>query len=234
MPFTPKPPPDPPRLILADAGNVRVVYKTAYRAETIACWLSLDVEAVTALIHRSHAFHQLERGECSWEHYVSFVETAVQKRIAAPALWSRERFAEIWVEALTEPIAPVLDLLEALARHVPVVSASNADVLSYRDGVARDPRVTAMLAVHSDSFVIGRRKGDPDYFETLLSYVNAALDTDVRPEECVFIDDRVEFVTAAISAGMRALWFADRMPEDVRVLRHELVQRGGVPEAWLP
>ncbi len=234
MPFTPKPPPSPPRLILADAGNVRVVYRTDHRAETIARWLSLEVEAVTALIHRSHAFHQLERGECTWEHYVSFIETTVQKRTAAPELWNRARFEEIWVEALTGPIVPVLEMLEALAKHVPVVSASNVDVVSYERGVARDPRVTAMLSVHSDSFVIGRRKGDPDYFERLLAFVNGALGTDVRAEECVFIDDRVEYVTAAIGAKMRALWFADRRPEDVHVLRHELVQRGGVPAEWLP
>lgn len=222
-----------PRLILADAGNVRVIYKNGQRAQDVGKLFGRPAHEVHPILHRSAPFHALERGTVTWEAYVDYVEQMLCRGQRPPPGWSRERFMRIWTEALTEPIIPVIEILEALSRHVPVVSASNVDVASYHSVFRRHPRAKDMLAVHSDSMTIGKRKGDADYFETLLAYVNRALGTDVRPEECVFIDDVVDYVIAAKGRGMRTVWFSEISDANVLQLKVDLVAYG-IPAAWLP
>ena len=115
---------------------------------------------------------------------------------------------------------------------VPVASASNVDVVCYTSVFGRIPRAKAMLAVHSDSMTIGRRKGDDDYFETLLAYVNKKLESDVRFEDCVFIDDVPDYVGAAKVLGMRGIWYAEVSDASNRQLKDDLLMHG-VPAAWL-
>lgn len=221
-----------PRLILADAGNVRVVYKNGYRAHQVGNIFDRSVHEVHLVLHRSEPFCALERGMVTWEAYADYVELTLCRGRRPPAEWSRERFARIWIEALTEPILPVIEILEALAKHVPVVSASNVDERSYRV-YDRLPRARDMIRVHGDSHFIGTRKGDPDYFETLLAYVNAELGSDIRPEECVFIDDVVDYIVTAKGRGMQTVWFSEVSASNVLQLKIDLLNYG-IPDAWLP
>ncbi|TAK04836.1 hypothetical protein EPO33_02465 [Patescibacteria group bacterium] len=234
MSFPQKHPAGPPRLILADAGNVRIVYNDSYRAREVGRIFGRPAHEIHPVLHQSEPFQALERGTVTWEAFADYVELTLCRGQRPPVEWSRECFARIWVEALTEPILPVIEILEALARHVPVVSASNVDERSYCV-YDRLPRARAMLRVHSDSHLIGRRKRDPDYFETLLAYVNAQLKSDppVAPRDCVFIDDLVEHVVTAKGRGMRTVWFSEVTEANVLQLKADLLACG-VPDAWLP
>ncbi len=229
----------PPRLILADAGNVRVRYADGHRSGTLAALFGLPTREVFMLLYETEEFEQLERGTIDWETYVQEVNGRLCARARKPQGWSAARFREIWVGGLRGPIREVCSLLSALARHVPVASASNVDPISYDDGIARHPEALAPLTVHSDSFRIGRRKGDEDYFETLLAYVNVRLQAvpPIRPDECVFIDDVVEHVTVAATRGIRTCWFADvASPEGLEASVTQLkidLERHGVPREWL-
>ncbi len=221
-----------PRLILADAGNVRVVYEKEHRVHEVGKLFDRPAHEVHPMLYQHELFRAFERGKASWDAYAQHVELALCRDRRPPPEWNWELFAGIWVEALTEPILPVIEILEALAKHMPVVSASNTDVVSYASVCVRHPRAKNMLAVHSDSMIIGRRKGDPDYFETLLAYVNAELGSDIRPEECVFIDDVVDYIVDAKKKGMQAVWFSEVTEANVLQLKVDLLACG-IPEAWL-
>ncbi|KAL8171844.1 hypothetical protein V2J09_023648 [Rumex salicifolius] len=65
------------------------------------------------------------------------------------------------------------------------------------------------------SFIIGKRKPDPDFYKEVFQQL------EVDPGNCIFIDDRMKNVEAAISVGMNGLQF-----KSAALLRQDLFALG--------
>lgn len=215
-----------PRVLLTDVGGVLVRFKKGVRHTRLSALFEVeDVNDVKEMLY-SEPFRELERGDITQEDFFGFCTGSLVEMGRMPGNWSIERFERIWVEPIGGPIESVVRMWHAMRDKILIASASNVDPCSFKKGVSRHPRIVASMTMQTHSFTLGRRKGDEDYFERLLSEVNAS------PEECVFVDDRLENIAFAKTAGIPTCWFADSKEADVEQLRRDLIAHG-VPAAWL-
>ncbi len=94
----------------------------------------------------------------------------------------------------------VLSLLPRLQTGlIRLVLASNTNELHYRWVTQQFPEHLACFDASVLSFQVGSRKPERQFFQACVA---ASL---VSPEECLFVDDRQDFVEAARSLGMRGM-----------------------------
>ncbi|XP_021890926.1 flavin mononucleotide hydrolase 1, chloroplatic [Carica papaya] len=76
-------------------------------------------------------------------------------------------------------------------------------------------KISTYLSWTFCSCIIGKRKPDPDCYLEVLKHLN------VHPASCIFIDDRLRNVEAAVEAGIVGLHF-----KNANLLRQDLLQLG--------
>ena len=108
-----------------------------------------------------------------------------------------DEFAEIWVRLLSanEEIVPLIDSLKTQYR---LVLASNTDRIHFAF-CSKHFNVLQRFSTFFLSYEMGLLKPDPAFFHDVLAGLGTA------PEECVFVDDRLENVEAARSVGITSL-----------------------------
>jgi putative hydrolase of the HAD superfamily len=144
-----------------------------------------------------------------WEHRLEFDRGALTPGAYWSAVLGRpaddaevERLVGLDVESWTHVNAGTLAVLDEIrSSGHPVALLSNAPVC-VADGIERLPSIQAMEA----RFYSGHlRLVKPD----AAIYLSVASRLAARPEEFVFVDDRLANVTGAESAGMTAVHFRD-------------------------
>ncbi|MEK7072951.1 MAG: HAD-IA family hydrolase [Patescibacteria group bacterium] len=215
------------RFILSDIGDVLVRIRRFHREEQLAKRYGLDQQEVRQVVYfEGERMRAFERGDVPWHVYREvtlqrLAQIGAQLEPDAPA-----HFTRIWRELLQEPILPVARLWMALGRHMNIVSASNIDSQSYESGVAPHPMVANLFHHHTHSYRLGRRKGDPDYFIKLRRQLGA------QPEQCFFVDDMPEHVTAARAHGIPSFCFDKIDAATICELKARLIE-AGVPSEFV-
>ena len=110
---------------------------------------------------------------------------------------------------------PVLDLVRELRTDYKTALLSNIGRGSLKRRFS-DEELAALFDVVVASAEVGMMKPDPEI------YLLTAQRLGLTPQECVFIDDREAFVTAAREVGMQGIWFegALQLRRDLDVLLH--------------
>lgn len=221
---------EPPSFLLSDAGQVMVRTDAEACRTAIAGLFGCTADTTKEILWFSQAHYDLERGKVSWEeYYVACTQQLLNHGTRQPVRWNSAVLQRYWRRVLTDPVEEVLEMWALLARHLTIVLASNTNALHYRQmhhrrhGILRHVRHR-----HTSSHLLGHRKGDEEYFEALLRSIGA------QPHECIFVDDKPEFVGQAKRHGLRACWLASPTAEHVDILRWELQHICGVPGEWLP
>jgi HAD superfamily hydrolase (TIGR01509 family) len=148
---------------------------------------------------------------------LSEVVTEAQRRLGRPLPedWLT-RYEGERAEAFQRELKPVPDAAEAVKR----VSAAGIAVCVASQGKASKTRLTLALTGLRDLFPaaalfsaegVARGKPYPDL------YLNAASTMGAKPSQCVVVEDTASGVTAAVSAGMRAIGYV--ADSDERALR---------------
>ena len=125
----------------------------------------------------------------------------------------RETFFALW-NSIIVPNEEINGLVERLKERYRLVLASNTDVLHY----ARSLDVQEALHFFDHallSYELGLRKPDPAFLRLGLEKLP------IPPEECLFIDDRMENVEAAKTIGIAGIQFVS-----TQQLESDLVERG--------
>lgn len=129
---------------------------------------------------------------------------------------SADRFFDIWSSVIVrnDEIEEIVGTLHGRYR---LVVGSNTDPIHY----ARSLEVQPALRFFADallSYELGHSKPDPAFFRVGLERIS------IRPEDCVFIDDRSDNVEAARTLGMTGIEFSS-----AEQLESELTNLGIVP-----
>ena len=162
----------------------------AYMAEQIDATINKGEEGITLR-------HQLDCGVINFDQYQCGFEQMFRVSI------DPEVFKSIYTARLTLN-TPVVNLFKTLAQNrvlKKIVLVSNTDWVSFTRALELLMRAQMQIDHVVVSYVVGARKPDPAMFSAALEIAHA------RPEECFFVDDKMENVEAARGLGILGIHY---------------------------
>ena len=157
--------------------------------------------AMQAIAERdgAHPLFELEKGKVSEADFLASLAAALEPELGhVPEM---HRFKEIYFEAL-HPNEPMIELMRR-------VKASGYRMALLTNNVREwEPLWRGMLPVDEifelvvDSAFVGMRKPEPEIYKLTLDRIG-----EVRPQECLFVDDVEVNIEAARELGLRAVHF---------------------------
>lgn len=188
-----------PKALICDLGNVIMLFDRSKTYRAIGHWLHLPVEEVRSKIQGSGLADRYERGELADHQFYEEVLSLFK----AGRKMSFALFKEFWGDIFW-PNRRMIDALKVLKLELKLVLLSNTNNLhftvvaeSYGDvlGLFEDRLVL--------SFREGMTKADRRIFEASIRMAGK----EVEAEDCIYVDDRPEYVEMASKIGMKAIQY---------------------------
>jgi putative hydrolase of the HAD superfamily len=196
-------------VILFDVGGVLLTNGWDHRERaTLVAQFHLDAAALEA--HHAKAFEPWERGEITLDEYL---DAAV---FYEPRSFSREEFFNaICAQSKELPDGATCILKELAASDKCIVGALNNEARETHEFRMEKFGLRQYLKFTFTSCYMGLRKPDPNIYRRALGILGKPA------ERSLFIDDRLENVTAAAAVGMKAIRFtgADALRRDLQTLK---------------
>ncbi len=185
--------------ILFDLGNVVANFDHQIVCRKLASAASLTSEEVYSRIFTAGLEPLFDAGKIGPEEF----HRAVCKAIEADLTYAD--FVEFWQDIFwaNEPMLPVLQRLKAAYR---LVLLSNTNPIHFPWCEAHFPEALALFDEKVLSFRVGHRKPEPEIYRAALVAARAPA------EQCIFVDDKEEFVEAARRIGIHGIVFTS-VPE---------------------
>jgi glucose-1-phosphatase len=180
------------KTLILDLGNVIAFFdhRTACRQLAALSGNGADEARVFGAIFRTSLEEDFDCGRISPEEFVEAVRATLGS--TAPD----EAIARAWCDIfrLNDDVAACLPSIQQSS--VRLVLASSTNALHFQWLTSRYPAAFEAFDDFVVSFQVGARKPEPAFFKEVLEAAAAA------PHECVYVDDRPEYVHAARSLGM--------------------------------
>lgn len=194
------------RNVIFDFGNVLIDWNPAY---LFLPYFDGDVEKCTYFtehICNRKWFTRMDRGE-SMDKCVAELQATYPEYADAVAM-----FRDRWFEMCNGEIPGMLELiLDLKKRGVGVYGLTNWPAETFEEARRRFKTIGNI-----DNYVVSSyvklAKPEPAIYQLLLFKYN------LKPEECVFIDDRKDNVNAAIALGMSGIVYPGSAQELVSIL----------------
>jgi FMN phosphatase YigB (HAD superfamily) len=197
------------KAIISDFGNVLMTFDRDRTYRALAHVTSRPFREIAQLLEASG--HQSDY-ECGKLDDRAFFETVMGALGAGNAL-SFDAFTELWGDIFWENRS-VVDLFRQLKSQVSLVLLSNTNHLHFESVREHYPDVLNLFRAHVLSYREGMKKPAAPLFLTAL----AKAGSDLRPDQCFYVDDIPEYVEAARKLGMNGCVYHS-FPSLVRSLR---------------
>ena len=192
--------------VIFDFGNVLIDWNPAY---LFLPYFDGDVEKCTYFtehICNREWFTRMDRGE-SMDKCVAELQATYPEYADAVAM-----FRDRWFEMCNGEIPGMLELiLDLKSKGVGVYGLTNWPAETFVEARRRFKTIANIDNIVVSSFV-KLAKPEPAIYQQLLTRY------DLKPEECVFIDDRKDNVDAAIALGMSGIVYPGSAQELVSIL----------------
>lgn len=195
------------KYFLFDIGNVLANFDFQQLLEVYAEHAGRPLGPQTELDEEMYV--QVEKGLLSEDDYVAYLNKAKGLN------WTADNLHEVWQEIFSLNDAGVGLFKKAMASDAAVYTLSNIADYHIR---AIEKNWTGFFDDATGLFVsykMGVRKPDPRIYEMVLEELNAS------GEQCFFIDDLPENITAARKAGIQAHHFVPETYEAVEQAAHK-------------
>jgi len=182
-------------VILFDIGGVLLTNGWDHR-ERAAIVEQFHLDAAAFETHHAKAFQAWERGEISRNEYL---DAAV---FYEPRSFSRDEFFQsICAQSELLPDGAIGILKQLSASHICKLGSLNNEARETNEYRLEHFGLRAYLEFTFTSCYMGLRKPEPTIYRRVLGILG------IQAERALFIDDRAENVTAAISVGIKAIQF---------------------------
>ena len=192
--------------VIFDFGNVLIDWNPAY---LFLPYFDGDVEKCTYFtehICNREWFTRMDRGE-SMDKCVAELQATYPEYADAVAM-----FRDRWFEMCNGEIPGMLELiLDLKSKGVGVYGLTNWPAETFSEARRRFKTIASIENIVVSSHV-KLAKPEPAIYQLLLFKYN------LKPEECVFIDDRKDNVNAAIALGMSGIVYPGSAQELVSIL----------------
>jgi HAD superfamily hydrolase (TIGR01509 family) len=121
------------------------------------------------------------------------------------------------------PLFPgVRDLLSALAAEVPVAIASGA-LRTEIESILTSAGIRALFRAVVGADDVSQGKPHPEPYLTAMNRIVASA-PDLKPEECVVVEDSPPGIAAGLAAGMKVVAVSNSYPHSALAAAHHIVE----------
>ncbi len=190
----------PPNLqaIALDLGNVLVKVDHLRFCRRLADLAGLTPEEVYAQVFESNLEPGYDTGRMTSEKFHLRVSEHFGVTLPFPQFCS-------WWNDIFAPMEGMAEIVSHLATSYPLYLVSNTNALHFSH-IRENYAVLDHFQSFVLSFEVGSRKPEPSIYRALIQQLA------VPPSQCLFVDDKLPFVTAAQEQGLVAWQF--RSPEE--------------------
>jgi len=179
------------RGVIFDFGNVICSFDVEIFLAKLHGWSGLDVETLRDQVYGSRLHSRYERGEISSEEFRDRIVRMTGARVPVEAF--EEGFTDIFT-----PLGDTQALILGLKGKYRLGLLSNTNECHFRRHIRRVPVFPLFDAV-TLSFEVGALKPEPPIYRDALRKLS------LPPEECVYIDDIVEYAEGARALGIHGV-----------------------------
>jgi len=179
------------RGVIFDFGNVICSFDVEIFLAKLHGWSGLDVETLRDQVYGSRLHSRYERGEISSEEFRDRIVRMTGARVPVEAF--EEGFTDIFT-----PLGDTQALILGLKGKYRLGLLSNTNECHFRRHIRRVPVFPLFDAV-TLSFEVGALKPEPPIYRDALRKLS------LPPEECVYIDDIVEYAEGARALGIHGI-----------------------------
>jgi putative hydrolase of the HAD superfamily len=196
------------KALALDLGNVLVKVDHMRFCRRLAALAGLTPAEVYARIFESDLEPGYDTGRLSSEEFHRRVADHFGVTLPFP------QFAWWWCDIFA-PMEGMAEVVNRLAARHPLYLLSNTNPLHF--GFIRENYpFLGLFKSFVLSFEVGRRKPEPGIYQALIQR------TGVPPRQCLFVDDKLPFVTAAQDQGLMAWHFTSPAEFIADLQRHGL------------
>jgi glucose-1-phosphatase len=190
-----------PKALICDFGNVIMLFDRSRTYRAIAHWLKIPLTEVQKQFEVKKDLRlRYERGE--FENDEQFYE-AIMELFGNPPEMTFALFSEFWGDIFW-PNSRIIKVLESLKNQLVLVLLSNTNSLHINDVIEH---YSDIVALFNDRLVLSYKeklaKPDKKIFKKAIEVAGP----DISPDQCVYVDDKAEYVNVANEMGMRGVVF---------------------------
>ena len=184
------------RSVLSDLGKVLIFFDNSIFYRKIAAYSPVPVEEIAGMVNvYSDVGQAIDTGKLSPQGFYEKVKEILQMELPF------EDFLAIYNDVFAAN-PPVIEILRKLKNRYRLVMLSNTDVMRFGFIRQKFPEVM-IFDEYVLSYEVGCIKPAPRIYQAALQKAQA------DPNECVFIDDRPENISAAEDMGIRTILFLE-------------------------
>jgi len=177
------------KAIIFDYGNVIHKWDNDIFLKEFVRLSGMDYNHVVDVIFGQNLHDKLETGEISNIDFFKKIKDGLNLKI------SQDEFFKLFSSKLFQEIRTTISLIKRLKKDYKVALLSNTNKIDF-DNVIKRFELFPLFDAVTLSFEVGHRKPDKEI------YLNALKKLNLKPNECVFIDDIKEYSDAASKLGI--------------------------------
>ena len=194
--------------IIFDLGNVIINIDGNLTSKAMKNLGFKDFEKSYTLFKQTDLFDRLEKGLINSDYLRNELRKHIEHEV------SDNRFDEAWGAMLLDFPKARINLIQELSKRYNVYLLSNTNAIHYKqysqsfiDQYGFEFNSLFIKAYYS--FQMGMRKPDVEIFKSTLS------DSNLLPEETLFIDDLKENIVSAEKVGIKTMWIDISNGDDI-------------------
>lgn len=181
------------KALALDLGNVLVRVDHLEFCRRLAPYTNSTPEEIFDQVFGSSLEPSYDTGQLSTEEF--FQQTLQHFQTSLPFAL----FADFW-NSIFSPLEGMEEVVARLARRYPLFLISNTNALHF-DFIRQQYPLLNVFRKFILSYEVGSRKPEPGIYQFLIGA------TGLPPQHCLFIDDKLPFITAAHQHGLHAWQF---------------------------
>lgn len=188
-----------PKGLICDFGNVITLFDRNRTYRAIGHWFGLSHMDVLRKIENTHLRQKYEKGELSDEEFYNQIISLLNVNRKMPY----EIFSEFWGDIFW-PNRTMIEVLNLLKNEVTLVLLSNTNHLHFNNV---KEHYKDIISLFDNRMVLSYEekmaKPDKKMFEKAVSVAGS----DINYRDCIYVDDKVEYVNVARELGMEGIVF---------------------------
>jgi len=183
------------KAVIFDIGNVILAFDNDIFLNKISQHTSKSVDDLKEIIYTSNLANRYETGLLSSDDFISQVIKEGGLEISV------DEFIEAYTQIYT-PIETTIDLIKSLKGKYKLGILSNCGAVQIEKAIS-DMDFFGLFDTYTLSYKVGVMKPD------IRIYEDASRKLGLKPEECIYIDDVIEYIDAANELGFHAIHYTN-------------------------
>lgn len=182
------------KAIIFDFGNVICYFTNEISVEKISGLTGKTKDEIRELISKSDLPKKFETGLLSSQEFFEEMSKLLNLKV------TYEELKEIYSKDKFTIVEGIEELIESLHKNYKIGALSNTSEWDFEYMIKTAPVIKTFDTI-TTSFEVKAMKPDPKIFEDALNKLQ------LKPEECVYTDDILEYVEAGKRLGINAVQF---------------------------